>query len=148
MGVTYPDVYAAVGASVTGAYHTGVDITGAAAYAEMGPRARPMPVFLVEDRTDPLSSVPIGRIALDQWLGTDSLALGPSAPQPPIKSADQRLDPDPANGFTHGRTFEAYQLGPVQVQLVTLDDGGHLMVGDGPGVVRQTIDFLLGYQLP
>ncbi|MEU7146119.1 PHB depolymerase family esterase [Nocardia sp. NPDC046473] len=147
MAAAYPDIYTAISVWCGGAYRFGTDLTGRAAFNEMGPRARPMPVLLVEDATDPKSPPLIGRLALGQWLGTDQLALGQDTPLPNPVSV-QRHNPDPDSGFDDARTLETYQLGPVQVQLLTLDDGGHELTGNGTGALWQTIDFLLQYQRP
>jgi poly(hydroxyalkanoate) depolymerase family esterase len=73
MGATYPDVYAAIAPSSGGPYAIS-DITGQQAYAEMGPRARPMPAFIVQGLLDELSNYVFGRFNLLQWLGTDDYA--------------------------------------------------------------------------
>ncbi|MFI6166394.1 alpha/beta hydrolase family esterase [Nocardia sp. NPDC051052] len=146
MGAAYPDLYAAISPWCGGAYRFGTDLTGQAAFHEMGPRARPMPVFLIEDATDPKSSPLIGRLALGQWLGTDQLALD-NTPSPPNLISIQHQNADPDSEFTDGRTLEVYQFGPAQVQLLTIEGGGHELIGNATGAARQTIDFLLQYHL-
>lgn len=72
MGATYPDVYAAI-APTSGAPY-GLDASGASAYEEMGPRARPVPAFLLQGVADEISVYPLGPSNLLQWLATDDLA--------------------------------------------------------------------------
>ncbi|MFE3189823.1 alpha/beta hydrolase family esterase [Nocardia sp. NPDC059240] len=146
LGAAYPDLFAALDVLCTGAYRGGTDLTGTAAFAEMGPRARPLPVFMVEDSEDPFSSVPIGRMALNQWLGTDELALGASDPRPPAPLSVQHTDP--GAGFIHPGTLETYGVGPVQVRILTLDGGDHNLVDDAEGALRQSISFAMEYRLP
>ncbi|MFF0494309.1 alpha/beta hydrolase family esterase [Nocardia sp. NPDC004068] len=143
MGAAYPDLYTAISTWCSGAYATGTDITGTAAYTEMGPRARPIPALLVEATNDPLSSPPVGRIALDQWLATNLLAAGhPPAPLPTPDTVTHH-DPDPANGFRHSSTREDYHTGSTPVSFLTLDGATHTLAGDLTGVTRTAIEFLL-----
>lgn len=72
MAATYPDLYAAIAPSAGAPY--GFDPTGQAAAQEMGPRARPVPAFLLQGVTDEISVYPLGRVNLLQWLGTDDYA--------------------------------------------------------------------------
>lgn len=74
MGATYPDLYAAIGVLAGCAYLTCTDATGAAAHRAMGPRARPMPVFIVQGTADPLNNTGMGATALAQWIGTNDFA--------------------------------------------------------------------------
>ncbi|WP_254190631.1 extracellular catalytic domain type 1 short-chain-length polyhydroxyalkanoate depolymerase [Nocardia noduli] len=144
MGAAYPDIYAAISSWCTGAYAGGTDTTGLAAHAEMGSHARPLPVLVVESNTDPLSTVPLGRMAVRQWVGTNSATLAmANHPQPRV----QRQEADPGRGFEHGATVETYDFGPAQVRMLALDDGGHLLDGDSDGVTEYAVDFVLGYRL-
>ena len=148
MGAAYPDRYAALGTWCSGAYAAGSDITGTAAFHEMGPRARPLPVLLIETRTDPFSSLPIGRAATTQWIGTDELAAGhPQLPLPAPVATEHR-NPNPASGFRDSATSEIYLVGHTRIELITLDAGGHNLSGDLDGVARTTIDFLLRQRQP
>ncbi|MEV6774040.1 PHB depolymerase family esterase [Nocardia sp. NPDC051030] len=147
LGAAYPDRYAAISTWCSAAYQSSTDVTGAEAFREMGPRARPIPTFLVEDGTDVLSTEPIGRLAVNQWLGTNALALGRTGPLPPPTSVE-RFDADPSIGFRAGGILESHDMGPIQVQLLTVDDGGHNLRGSVIGVGRQALDFLFRYRLP
>ncbi len=71
MGATYPDLYAAIGL-VEGCPYMCIDDGGALAYAAMGSRARPLPVFIVGGTTG--GFVLGGEGALRQWLLTDERA--------------------------------------------------------------------------
>jgi poly(hydroxyalkanoate) depolymerase family esterase len=73
MGATYPDLYAAIAPSA-GAPYKVLDVAGLLAYQEMGPRARPLPVFMLQGLTDEISNYVLGRANILQWLGTDDYA--------------------------------------------------------------------------
>jgi poly(hydroxyalkanoate) depolymerase family esterase len=73
MGVTYPDLYAAVGHIAGCAYSQCGDVTGELTVAEMGPRARQVPTMLVQGSTDEVNNVAMGETSLQQWLGADDL---------------------------------------------------------------------------
>ena len=74
LGATYPDLYAAIAPIAGCAFRTCSDGDGSAAYAAMGPRARELPVFVVQASTDMLNNVAMGATAVSQWLGTNDLA--------------------------------------------------------------------------
>jgi poly(hydroxyalkanoate) depolymerase family esterase len=72
MGAAYPDLYAAIAPSAGAPYDS--DVSGRQAYTEMGPRARPVPAWLLQGLTDEISNYAIGRTNILQWLGTDDRA--------------------------------------------------------------------------
>src|SRR5207253_8295015 len=72
MGAAYPDLYAAIAPSSGAPY--AFDTSGVSAYEEMGPRARPVPAFLLQGLADEISVYPIGRANILQWLETDDYA--------------------------------------------------------------------------
>jgi poly(hydroxyalkanoate) depolymerase family esterase len=72
MGATYPDLYAAIAPSAGAPY--AFDLSGAQAYGAMGPRARPVPAWILQGLTDEISNYVIGRTNIAQWLGTDDYA--------------------------------------------------------------------------
>lgn len=73
MGAAYPDIYAAIAPSA-GAPYSVIDASGALTYAEMGPRARPVPAFVFRGVTDEISVHLIGRANILSWLGADDYA--------------------------------------------------------------------------
>lgn len=83
MGVTYPDIYAAVSILAGGPYGLGSnsepDATGSLSYAEMGPRARVMPVFIAQSANDQINPAGAAELALQQWLGLADYADDGSA---------------------------------------------------------------------
>jgi poly(3-hydroxybutyrate) depolymerase len=74
MGAAYPDLYAAIGVIAGCAYASCGDVLGSQAYAQMGPRARVMPVFAVQSSTDNLNPFALGESMVQQWLSTDDMA--------------------------------------------------------------------------
>ena len=74
MGASYPDLFASIGILAGCPYETCTDLSGSRAYAQMGRRARLMPVFAAQSTTDNLNAFPLGAAAVQQWLGTNDLA--------------------------------------------------------------------------
>ncbi len=74
LGATYPDLYAAVGVQAACAYATCGDVTGALAHAEMGPRARVVPMFVEQGSADTLNAYPLAQGLVSSWLATDDWA--------------------------------------------------------------------------
>ena len=75
--VSYPDVYAAVGILAGGPYSLGEDsvpdASGQETVAEMGPRARIVPVLVMQGTNDNVNPYAAGLAAVQQWLGADDL---------------------------------------------------------------------------
>ncbi|MFE4512720.1 alpha/beta hydrolase family esterase [Kitasatospora sp. NPDC056783] len=105
LGADYPDLYAAIGVYSGAAYGHGV--TGCAgvylptadtadlaqrAFAQMGPRRRPVPVILFHGDADPFVPYQCGLQALEQWRLTDNLARSaqglPTVPAQPTRVTD------------------------------------------------------------
>jgi poly(3-hydroxybutyrate) depolymerase len=74
LAATHPDLYAAVAPIAGCAYLTCSDVSGRAAHAAMGPRARVMPTLVVQGDVDMVNNAAMGSTALAQWLGTNDLA--------------------------------------------------------------------------
>jgi poly(hydroxyalkanoate) depolymerase family esterase len=74
LAATHPDYYAAV-APVSGcAYLSCSDVSGTAAFAAMGQRARVMPTLVVQGDVDMVNNAAMGGTALAQWVGTNDRA--------------------------------------------------------------------------
>jgi poly(hydroxyalkanoate) depolymerase family esterase len=77
VAVSYPDVYAALGILAGGPYSLGEDSTpdagGQAIVTEMGPRARILPVLVMQGTNDNVNPYAAGLAAVQQWLGADDL---------------------------------------------------------------------------
>ncbi len=151
MGATYPDVYAAIAPSSGGPY--AIDVTGRQAYAEMGPRARPVPAFLVQGLLDELSNYVFGRFNLLQWLGTDD-----HADDGANNNTVSRLPSGgglklPGPGLPIPLVLEDYRSrGCHLAQFVTSPMehliNGYLISADlGIGLQRLMMDFLLAHRL-
>jgi poly(hydroxyalkanoate) depolymerase family esterase len=90
LGASYPDLYAAIGihsgtaymGSTTGCFYGSdapiddTDTLASDAYAEMGPRARVVPVIVFHGDADESVEYRCGQQALTQALDTDNLVLG------------------------------------------------------------------------
>jgi len=74
LGATYPDVYAAIAPFAGCAYLTCADVSGTAAFAAMGPRARVVPAMVVQGTVDALNNFGMGETLVSQQLGTNDLA--------------------------------------------------------------------------
>jgi pimeloyl-ACP methyl ester carboxylesterase len=152
MGAAYPDVYAAIAPSSGAPY--GFDASGAGAYEEMGPRARPVPAFLLQGLADEISIYPIGRANLLQWLETDDRAddgqRNGSVSRFPATTAAQL----PGPGAPLPLLVESYRAaeGCLLAQFVSspaehLINGALLYEDIGIGLQRQMMDFLLAHRL-
>lgn len=73
LGVTYPDVFAAVGALAGCAYATCADRSGQLAYAAMGARKRIVPLMVMQGTADQLNNVAMGESLVSSWLATADL---------------------------------------------------------------------------
>ncbi|MDQ1493296.1 MAG: hypothetical protein QOJ23_5810 [Actinomycetota bacterium] len=151
MGAAYPDLYAAIAPSSGAPY--ALDPSGASAYEEMGPRARPVPVFLLQGLADEISVYPIGRTNLLQWLQTDDDAddghRNGSVSRLPATTATQL----PGPGSPLPLVVEDYRGadGCLLGQFLTspadhVVDGALLYEDVGLGIQRQMMDFLLGHR--
>ena len=108
MGVSYPEVYAAIGILAAGPYGLGSnsvpDVSGRLSFEEMGSRARVMPAFIAQSSTDQLNPAAAAELAVQQWLGladhADDGSLNGSVLRTPA-SEETRLaeqPPEPGSG--------------------------------------------------
>lgn len=74
MAAAYPDLYAAAGALAACPYATCADVTGRLAYEAMAPRARVVPMLVMQGTADTLSPAPLGAALVEAWLGTSDWA--------------------------------------------------------------------------
>jgi poly(hydroxyalkanoate) depolymerase family esterase len=151
MGAAYPDLYAAIAPSA-GAPYGIYDVSGQSASTEMGPRARPLPAWIIQGVTDELSNYVVGRANILQWLGTDdyaddgasnqSVARYPSSVTPVVPSADL---PVPL-------LVEHYKQGSCELAQFVTSPAEHLLNGallyydQGIGLQRQMMAFLLAHR--
>lgn len=152
MGAAYPDLYAAIAPSA-GAPYSIIDATGALTYAEMGPRARPVPAFILRGATDEISVHLIGRANILSWLGADdyaddgslnfSVSRTPSSVELRVVKTDIPLP----------LTIEHYVSGGCEVAQLLTSPYEHLLNGAlfyfDPGIELQRLmmDFLLSKRL-
>lgn len=69
LAATYPELWAGVAAFAGCPYRSCSDASGALTYAAMGPRARPVPLFVLQGTADVVSNVALGSDLLASWLG-------------------------------------------------------------------------------
>jgi poly(hydroxyalkanoate) depolymerase family esterase len=159
MGAAYPDLYAAIGVLAGGAYATGLDLTGAAAYVEMGPRARPMPVFVLQGTADTTNPLLMGQIGVRQWLGTNDLADDglPNGSVPPLPASTERhAATDQAYAYIEEHYIDA--VGHPLVDFWLVEGLGHAYPGGdprgsftdprGPSVTPAALRFFLAHPRP
>jgi poly(hydroxyalkanoate) depolymerase family esterase len=152
MGATYPDLYAAIAPSAGAPY--GFDGSGRRAYDEMGPRARPVPAFILQGLTDEISNYAIGRLNMLQWLGTDDLADdGQRNGSVPLLPAREEAVP-PGPGLPVPLLLEHYSgAGGCDLGRMLTSPAEHLVNGalfyfdTGLGLQRLMMDFLLAHRL-
>jgi poly(hydroxyalkanoate) depolymerase family esterase len=110
VAVSYPDVYAALGILAGGPYSLGFDSVpdagGQAIVAEMGARARAVPVVVMQGTNDNVNPYAAATAAVQQWLGAydlidDGQANG-SVPRVPGSEETHTAtgSPDPSAGTT------------------------------------------------
>ncbi|MEV0339456.1 PHB depolymerase family esterase [Nocardia sp. NPDC050713] len=151
MAAAYPDLYAAI-APMAGGPHgmslqpPGADLTGATIVASMGPRARPVPAFFLQDLADQTSLYPIGRANILQWLGADRLAGNLTLADTPT-AVTTTADPVPA-------TIEHYiesdcELAQFVTPLGPDHIGGGLLMQSPSGLTlqRRMMNFLMAHRL-
>lgn len=74
LGATYPDVFAAVGAIAGCAYATCADPAGELTFRAMGPRARVVPMVVLQGTADTLNSLAMGEDLVASWLAAGDRA--------------------------------------------------------------------------
>jgi pimeloyl-ACP methyl ester carboxylesterase len=148
MGATYPDLYAAIAPSAGAPY--AFDLTGSQAYGEMGPRARPVPAWILQGVTDEISNYVIGRTNILQWLGTDDYANNGSVSRLPtsidLPVVQTGILPLPlvVEHYTGGGCELAQFLTSPYEHLI---NGYFISTDSGVGLMRLMMDFLLAHRL-
>ncbi|WP_433661632.1 extracellular catalytic domain type 1 short-chain-length polyhydroxyalkanoate depolymerase [Nocardia sp. CA-128927] len=148
LAAAYPDLYAAIAPMAGGPYQLdpqtfSADLSGASIVAAMGPRARPVPGFFLQDLADQTSLYPIGRANLTQWLGAYRLAGAAAVPgavtvtTDPVPTTVERYDAGSC-ALAEFRT----PIGPDHI------GGGLLMQSErGIELQRALMNFLLAHRL-
>ena len=150
MGAAYPDLYAAIAPNAGAPYR--LDPTGLLAYLEMGPRARPVPAWILQGLLDEISNYVIGRTNLLQWLDTDDLAddgsLDNSVPHLPSSVGSFH-----ASAVPLPLLVEHYRTGGCEVARFLTSIYDHMLDGElfadnaGNDVQRNMMGFLLAHRL-
>ncbi|MFJ6198524.1 alpha/beta hydrolase family esterase [Micromonospora sp. NPDC092111] len=164
MGVTYPDIYAAVGSVAGCEYECDVlqlrspDRAGLDAYREMGGRARPVPVIVFQGTADLVVRPSTADRIVGQWAQTDDLAIDG------LDDNDVDAVPDTVvrGQVPGGRTFthSTYTStgGAALIEQYLIDGAGHVYPGgcscslygdpSGPDASGLSWDFFLAHPRP
>ena len=152
LGAAYPDLYAAIAPSA-GAPYKIFDVDGSMAYAEMGARARPMPVFMLQGLTDGVSNYLVGRANLRQWLGTNdyaddgrrnySVSRLPSSVEPRVINTDVPLPVSIEHYRSDGCAITDFVTSPYEHLL----NGALFYYDSGLELQRTMMGFLLDHRL-
>lgn len=136
LAVGYPDLYASLGILAGGPYGLGLnsvpDLTGRAIVHEMGPRARPVPVFVFQGTLDNVNPFAAGALAVQQWLGVydllDDGRLDGSFSRRPTSEETQTATgrPDPSHPATCDQPCLGGLLGIERYPYTVADYGSRL----------------------
>ncbi|MEV0646243.1 PHB depolymerase family esterase [Phytomonospora sp. NPDC050363] len=161
LGVTYPDVFAAVAMGAGCEYQCDIlaqrdpDEQGRAGWREMGSRARSVPVLVFQGSADPVVPPATAGRVIEQWAQTDDLALD-GADDGDIDAVAESVVRGSVPG---GRTYtHSVYSGPGQgsvLELYMIDGAGHSYPGgcscslygdpSGPDASGITWDFFLAH---
>jgi poly(hydroxyalkanoate) depolymerase family esterase len=139
----YPDVYSAAAIIAGCGQLSCSDITGLSARAEMGSRARAVPVYMLWGTQDATNPYLTGRLQLLQWLGMNDLGDDgfPNLSVPRLPTSTRRFD---ADGTTPAYVVERY-AGPAggEVRFVSAIGMGHVPDARWQPAFPAMVDFLL-----
>lgn len=117
------DVMTALGVMAKGAGDA--DALGDAAFAAMGPRARPIPTLVIHGGRDAVVHPANGREGARQWAVTDARALG-------VASLASRETVGEAGGYRWTRTCHTDAAGRCLVEELVVHELGHAWSGGSP----------------
>lgn len=162
MAVTYPDVFAAAG--VLAGCEYSCDVTrqaspqtqGDKAYAEMGSRARPVPVVIFQGTADPVVPPETAERVLRQWVRTDDLAGDGVADGDIDAVADIVVPGQVPGGRSYTRSVYLDADGRDLIETVIIDGAGHAWPGGsgafgdptGPDASAMQWDFFSAHAKP
>jgi len=127
MAVTYPDIYAAASILAGCEYQCGTvspDESGRRAFAEMGSRARPVPILLFQGTADFVVPPETAHRLVGQWAQTHDLALD-GIDDNDVDAIADRVTRGQVPG---GRTY-THSLYQPSIELYMIDGAGHAYPG-------------------
>ncbi|TDD62675.1 PHB depolymerase family esterase [Kribbella antibiotica] len=147
LGVTYPDVFATVTSVAGGEYSlndvdpndldavTPVD-TAKRAWAEMGPRARPVPTLVVQGDQDTTVRPFLADRLVKHWAAIDDLALNSALDNDMDAVADSNVTVTTPGlkTYTH-KSYVPRDGGPKLIEYVTVQGLEHKWPGPGTGAL-------------
>ncbi|HUR06474.1 MAG TPA: PHB depolymerase family esterase, partial [Nonomuraea sp.] len=173
MVATYPDLYAAAmvyaGCEYKGTTCTGgpaalpADVSGQLAYEAMGPRARVVPVMVIQGDLDPVVPAYNAELVVQQFLATDdraddgvnnaSISRTRSATRQGAKPGGESYEIDEYTDGARCLVARRWLVRGMLHQWSNAESNGTprdvaLTDPDGPDVSNPTLDFLLAYRMP
>lgn len=164
MGVTYPDLFAAVGTVAGCEYEcdtlqlTSPDQSGLDAWREMGSRARIVPVIIFQGSADLVVAPSTADRIARQWAQIDDLALDGLDDNDVSGTPDQLVYGQVPGGRTFTRALHHGPGGTVLVDRYLIDGAGHAYPGGcacsiygdpyGPDASGLTWNFFLAHPRP
>jgi poly(hydroxyalkanoate) depolymerase family esterase len=175
MAIAYPDVYAAAGLHSGIPYRAAANVMegvaamsrgasdptalGTTAIADMGPRARAIPVIIVQGAADPVVKPVNAEHTRDMWLAMNDLSLGADARKaaPAGPMSEQRYE---SGGLRVIESCYRSRAGKTGCDVITLfiDGLGHAWSGGsragtftderGPDATEAILRFLLEQRMP
>lgn len=151
MGVTYPDVYATVMSMAGGEYkineagrdadgkldpvNLGPVDTAERAFAEMGPRARPVPVMVVQGDQDTTVPPYFATRLVTHWAAIDDLAMtgGLDGPVHDVPDSVVRVSDPNQHPYTYSKYY-AHSGDASLIDYVLVDGMAHRWPGTGSGL--------------
>jgi poly(hydroxyalkanoate) depolymerase family esterase len=140
MAVTYPDVYASAASLAGGPYAfdkfvpLGSVGTAKLAYAEMGPRARQVPLLVEQGTADPVVPPFMADWLITQWAALDDLAVDGqlNGDVDDVPDATERVATPGAHPYTH-TSYTARDGGAPLIEKYLVNGLAHAWPGGGTG---------------
>ncbi|MFV2142782.1 MULTISPECIES: extracellular catalytic domain type 1 short-chain-length polyhydroxyalkanoate depolymerase [Isoptericola] len=136
LGVTYPDVFATVTSVAGGEYGlnqvdpddpdaTPPSVTGRQAWAQMGERARAVPLLIVQGGSDDVVPTVVGERLVEHWRTVVDLVVDDALDGRPELVADTVVHPAAGDRYAYERTAYRDPDGQVLIEHVYADELAH-----------------------
>lgn len=169
MGVTYPDLFAAIGVSAGCAYQdsaaclggpspASIEALGESGYQAMGERARTVPVLVIQGELDNVIVPAMAERVVQQWLWTNDFADDGAADGSVAKSRSGGLEGAVEGGHTYEVDTYRDASGVPLVERWLVHQMGHAWGGGNPqepytdpkapDMTREALRFFLEHPMP